>query len=101
MIDFLKEYGISENTINNIKENNSESTLFDLTCNKDNCIRILNYMRELGINISNVDNILIYRIDIFFLDFEEFVKKIAKCNIPILINLINDNYNNIDIINNI
>lgn len=97
MIDFLKDVNISDNTLIEMIKNNGEATLFDLSCNEDDAKKIINYMREIG--ITNVDELLIYKIDIFMLVFEQFVKRISRFNIPMLVDLINDNYANIDIIN--
>ena len=97
MIDFLKDANITDDTIIEIMKNNNEASLFNLSCNDEDAIQIINYMR--GIGITNNDELLIYRIDIFFITFEQFIKRLSKFNVPILVNLINDNYANIDIIN--
>ena len=97
MIDFLKDANITDDTIIEIMKNNNEASLFNLYCNDEDAIQIINYMR--GIGITNIDELLIYRIDIFFITFEQFIKRLSKFNVPILVNLINDNYANIDIIN--
>lgn len=97
MIDFLKDANITDDTIIEIMKNNNEASLFNLSCNDEDAIQIINYMR--GIGITNIDELLIYRIDIFFITFEQFIKRLSKFNVPILVSLINDNYANIDIIN--
>lgn len=97
MIDFLKDANITDDTIIEIMKNNNEASLFNLSCNDEDAIQTINYMR--GIGITNIDELLIYRIDIFFITFEQFIKRLSKFNVPILVNLINDNYANIDIIN--
>ena len=97
MIDFLKDANITDDTIIEIMKNNNEASLFNLSCNDEDAIQIINYMR--GIGITNIDELLIYRIDIFFITFEQFIKRLSKFNVPSLVNLINDNYANIDIIN--
>ncbi len=99
MIDFLKEYGIDDISINNIKNNNSESTLFDLSCNKDNCINLINYMKNIG--IMNIEELLTYEIDIFFVDYNKLLSKISNYNINEIVRLINSDYNNIDLLYNI
>lgn len=97
MIDFLKDANITDDTIIEIMKNNNEASLFNLSCNDEDAIQIINYMR--GIGITNIDELLIYRIDIFFITFEQFIKRLSKFNIPALVNHINDDYANIDIIN--
>lgn len=98
MIDFLKDANITDKTIIEMMKNNNEASLFNLSCNDEDAIQIINYMR--GTGITNIDELLIYRIDIFFLTFEQFIKRLSKFNVPVLVNLINENYANIDIIKN-
>ena len=45
MIDFLKEEGISVDTIKKIREVNDSSVLFDLSCNKNECLEIIKYLK--------------------------------------------------------
>lgn len=97
MIDFLKNVGISNDVLVEMIKNNDETAIFDLSCNEEDAINIIKYMRNIG--ITNIDELLIYRIDIFFLTFEQFVKRLSKFNIPALVNLISEDYTNIDIIN--
>ena len=97
MIDFLKDAGISNNVLVEMIKNNTETSIFDLSCNDEDAIEIIKYMRNIG--ITNIDELLIYRIDIFFLTFEQFIKRLSKFNIPALVNHNNDDYANIDIIN--
>ena len=61
MIDFLKDANITDDTIIEIMKNNNEASLFNLSCNDEDAIQIINYMR--GIGITNIDELLIYRID--------------------------------------
>ena len=90
MIDFLKNVGISDDTLIEMLKNNNETAIFDLSCNEEDAINIINYIKNIGIN--NIDELLVYRMDIFFLTFEQFVKRLSKFNIPVLVNLINEDY---------
>ena len=53
MIDFLKDANITDDTIIEIMKNNNEASLFNLSCNDEDAIQIINYMR--GIGITNID----------------------------------------------
>lgn len=64
---------------------------------EDDALKIINYMQSIGIN--DIDDLLIYRIDIFTILFEQFIKKISRFNIPLLVEYVNSDYTNIDIIN--
>lgn len=94
MIDFLRDYGISNDTLLEMTKKYNEALLFDLSCNEDDCLKILSYMKEIG--IKNVDQILLYRIDPFMMTFESFVKKLGKCNVMVLVDLINNDCSAID-----
>ena len=56
MIDFLKDANITDDTIIEIMKNNNEASLFNLSCNDEDAIQIINYMR--GIGITNIDELL-------------------------------------------
>ncbi len=97
MIDFLKAADISDDVLIEMIKNNDETAIYDLSCNDEDAIEIIKYMKNIG--ITNIEELLTYRIDIFFLTFEQFIKRLSKFNIPALVNHINENYANIDIIN--
>ena len=41
MIDFLNYVGIDKKTIMEMKQRYNESDLYDLACNQDNCLKII------------------------------------------------------------
>ena len=96
MIGFLKELGFSEKTLSDIILNNDDSILYSVSLNEQNIEKIIKYMRNIG--IKNIDSILIYHIEIFILTFSDFIKKISKFNIPLLVESINEDYNNISLL---
>lgn len=97
MIDFLKKINIKEDVLIEIIKNNNPSALSSLSINEDECLKIINYMREIG--IACIDELLINRIDLFLSSFDKFIKKLSKFNIPVLVQLVNTDYATIDIIN--
>lgn len=94
MIDFLKNANISDEVILSMINNYNDATLYNLSCNDDNCLEIINYLKEL--NIEVIDELLINRIDLFLNTKEDLVKKFSKYNIPLVVDLINDDYVTID-----
>lgn len=94
MIDFLHDVNILDEVIEEIIKNNSNSTLYDLSCNEEECIKIINYLKEIG--ILNIDELLIKEIDVFKLNLEDIVKKFSKFNIPIYVKMINNDYTMIE-----
>lgn len=94
MIDFLKKKDIQDEIIKEISNYNSKTSLFDLSCNEEDCLKIINYFQEIG--IQNIADLLIYRIDIFKMNFQDLLKKFSKFNIPVFVSLINDDFIAID-----
>ena len=97
MIDFLKKINIKEDVLIEIIKNNNPSALSSLSINEDECLKIINYMRKIG--IACIDELLINRIDLFLSSFNKFIKKLSKFNIPVFVQLVNTDYATIDIIN--
>ena len=96
MTDFLVVAGISIDTIDEIKKNNN--LLFELYSNKEEVIAICNYLRKIGVN--NIDDIIIYRPDMF-LETESSVNYyFSKFEIKDIVNKINEDYLNIDLVLN-
>lgn len=86
MIDFLKECNISQNTIDKLYEK-YPSQLFNLNCNQDDCIEIIEYLRSIG--IKPIEEILINNIELFYESKKDIVKKFDEQNINELVEKIN------------
>ena len=93
MIDFLKECGLSDIDIQEIEEFNSSANLYNLNCNELDVVKMIEYLKDKG--IKNIVLLFKYRINIFFTDFEDFKLKVDKIDDK-YIDLINNNYNEID-----
>ena len=93
MINKLLECGIKEDTINKLKDNELDY-LFEVNIN--NSIDIINYLKS--INITNIDELLLSIPDLFFKPKEIVEDLFNKKNINELVNLINDDYSNIDLL---
>lgn len=87
MMEFLTLCNISNATIDKIIDNNSQSLLNDVSCNGEECIKIIEYMKEL--NIKCIDDLLINYLSIFLMDLEKFVKRISKLNVPYFVDCLN------------
>ena len=93
MIDFLKECGLSDIDIQEIEEFNSSANLYKLNWNELDVVKMIDYLREKG--IKNILLLLKYKINIFFTDFDDFKLKVDEIDKE-YIDLINNNYNEID-----
>ena len=96
MLDFLKKVDISDDVINSMIEMLPVSSLQDIDNNEENCLSILIYMKKLG--IFNVDDLLIYKPDVFKGSFRNFYLKMQRYENTNIVNMINDDFNNIDLI---
>lgn len=94
MIDFLEDY-VSFDTMKKM-ENLFPSQLFNLNCNQKECIKIIDFFKELGIN--NIDDLLVNRIELFFETRKDLEDRFLRYNVPTLVEKINNDYMEIDII---
>ena len=94
MIDFLLVSGIKKQTIDKIKENPSNT--YDLSINKEECVKIITYLRLIGIN--NIDELLLNRLGMFFKTKEEVAQRFINHDLNRMVELINDDLSNIDLL---
>ena len=94
MIDFLKNENILEETISYLNKYYDNTSLMNLYYNKSDCIKIIKYMKSIGIN--NIDQLLMYKLDLFVKSFEYFHELISKFNISDIVELINNDCTVID-----
>lgn len=92
MLNKLLEYGINQNTIE-ILENN-DSLCDDLYLNIDNCINIIKYLKSIGLRF--IDEILLYKTDLFMDDVDNIKKLFDKKEN--IIKEINNDTSNIDLL---
>lgn len=93
MIDFLKECGLSDFEIKQIEEVNSSANLYNLNCNEFDVVKMIEYLSKLG--VKNVEQLLKYKIDLFFTSFENFRDKFEKFDKKI-VDIINQDYTVVD-----
>ena len=96
MLNFLKECGIKEDTIKNMYNTYEESVLFNLSCNDEECIKIIKHMKQIG--IIAIDEILEVYIDIFLNTYNNFIKKIPKHDISKFVEEVNNNIEIIEVL---
>jgi len=94
MIEFLNGY-IDKDVLDNLKTNYS-SVLFDLNCNQDECIKVIDFLERIG--IKNVSELLLYRTDLFCKTLSDVEEMFLSKNTFDLVSKINDNIFEIDIL---
>ena len=95
-MNFLREYDITDEVIEQIRENNDTSIIQALIYNEQNVGKIINYFKE--INIEVIDELLVSRPELFTVDVSKIKSEINKYNVEILVNLINEDINSINFI---
>ena len=94
MIEFLKDENISDETISYLNKFYDNTSLADLLDNKNDCLRIIKYMKSIGIN--SIEQLLMYKLDMFVKSYEYFYELINKLNINEFVELLNNDYTIID-----
>lgn len=95
-MNFLLEYGIKKETIEKIKEIKDDSEVFYCLTQKDNVTKVINYLRS--INVKNIDDILLNRLELFYVSVNKIKESFEKYNINVLVQLLNEDIN---ILNNV
>ena len=93
-MNFLREYDITDEVINEMRTNNDSSILQSLIYNEQNVGSIIEYFKS--INIEVIDELLISRPELFTVDISKIKSEINKYNVEILVNLINEDINSIN-----
>lgn len=90
-MNFLKEIGIDDNTIEKIIEQNGAAVITNLEANYDNASKIYKILKK--ININCIDELLIYEIDLFFIDYDILIKNINNLpNLRQFVDSVNDDF---------
>ncbi len=95
-MNFLLEYGIKKETIEKIKEIKDDSEVFYCLTQKDNVTKVINYLQS--INVKNIDDILLNRLELFYVPVNKIKESFEKYNINVLVQLLNEDIN---ILNNV
>lgn len=90
MIEFLKKYGITDKVIQEIEKMNSSANLYNLNCNQDEAVKIIQCLRDKGINC--VEELLIYKIDLFFMSLDNFENRYFKQDVDNFVKKVNEDY---------
>ena len=87
-MNFLKELGIDDITIQKIKENNLPNVIRQFINDRENVKLIIKYFQDKKIEV--VDDLLIRRIEIFSIDYNRLKKAFDNYNQSVLVALVNE-----------
>lgn len=88
-MDYLLDYGISEDTIDTIKKN-SENIVSLIESNETRVSEAIDYFESVGVTKKAIENILINYPDIFFKKLEEIKGTFSHYDISNLVIIINN-----------
>ena len=90
MIDFLYNTGLNNDIVKKMNDTYDETNLFNLSCNEDECIKIINLMKQIGIKIDIIESLLVIKLDWFLNTCDEIINILRKTDILEFINRINN-----------
>lgn len=90
----IEKIDVSSDIKDRLIDNLNYDVLLSLSCNYEAVNENINLLKEFKIN--DIGELLLYKPSIFLIDKEILIKKFSKYNIPVLVNLINEDYEVID-----
>ena len=90
-MNFLLEHGIKK-----ITEINDDSEIFYFLTQKSNVSKVIDYLKS--INVENIDELLLNRIELFYVPINLIQDRFNNYNINILVQLLNEDIN---VLNNV
>ena len=93
-MNYLREFDISDDVIESIKNNNDEAVVQNLIYDEINVKEVIEFFKS--INVDVINELLISRPEIFTINCDKLKKEFNKYNIEVLVNLINEDLNAIN-----
>ena len=97
-MDFLLNYGIDNNGIDEIIKNNDSSIIYNVVLNRKNVLEVLDYLKEIGVNDSAMKDLFVHQIGMFFRTKEEIKNVFDEYEMDSIIKSLNYDVNTIDLI---
>lgn len=97
-MDFLKSYGLSDQDITIIKNNNYESIINVIMYNKASVCEVIDYLISIGISVSTLSQILSDRLDLFLRPVDSIKVSFDRFNLKNIVAIINDDIANLKFI---
>ena len=97
-MEYLKDVGFSEVDIKDILNSNASNIIKNLELNKDNIIKIVKYLFEIGIEKTTIKEIFVEQVNLFFKTKDEISKSFDEYEIDSIVKSLNFDVNNIELI---
>ena len=97
-MDFLYNYHLTDEDIEEITKRNGESIVKNVVLNKDNVIKVIDYLLEVGVNESVIKDLFVEQIGMFFRTKEEIADVFDEYEIESIVKSLNYDVNTVDLI---
>ena len=97
-MEFLLEYNLTSEEIEQIEAVNSENTLRNIKMNLRNVREIIDYLINLGITTETLKDLFIYQIGMFFKTKPEIEQVFDEYEIDSIVKSLNYDVNTLDLI---
>ena len=97
-MEFLLQYDLTNEMIEEITSNNDEGIIKNIVLNKNNVIKVIDYLLEIGIEKNVIKNLFLEQIGMFFRTKEEIHDVFDEYEMDSIIKSLNYDVNTVDLI---
>ena len=97
-MDFLLKYDLTNDDIEEITNRNGESIIKNVILNKDNVMKVIDYLLEVGVDKMVIKDLFVQQIGMFFRTKEEISDVFDEYEIDSIIKSLNYDVNTVDLI---
>ena len=97
-MDFLLEYELTNEDIDLIKKENTETVLKNVEMNKKNVKKVIDYLLELGVTKESIKELFVHQIGIFHRTKKELEQVFDEYEIDSIVKSLNYDVNTVDMI---
>ena len=97
-MDFLLKYDLTSEDIDEITNRNGEAIIKNVALNKDNVMKVVDYLLEVGVDKNVIKDLFVEQIGMFFRTKEEIADVFDEYEIDSIIKSLNYDVNTVDLI---
>ena len=97
-MDFLLKYDLTSEDIDEITNRNGEAIIKNIVLNKDNVMKVIDYLLEVGVDKTVIKDLFVEQIGMFFRTKEEIADVFDEYEIDSIIKSLNYDVNTVDLI---
>ena len=94
MIEYINLIGISDEVIDEILDKLGYDIALSMACNYKKIRENINILKSIG--ITNINNLLLNKNEVFFIESSDLINKLSNINISNFVELVNNDYNAVD-----